>query len=87
MEKLTHDEYLRHDATALAALVRRGEVQPAGLLELARAQAGIAVMAVSCQAGIVRHDGVAALGDAVEQRGLAHVGAPDDGDDAAHGAV
>ena len=36
---MNHADYLRHDATALAALVRRGEVQPAGLLELARAQA------------------------------------------------
>lgn len=36
---MRHDEYLKHDATALAALVRRGEVAPAELLALARAQA------------------------------------------------
>lgn len=36
---MRHDEYLRHDATALADLVRRGEVSPHELLDLARAQA------------------------------------------------
>lgn len=35
---MRHDEYLKHDATALAALVRRGEVAPTELLALARAQ-------------------------------------------------
>lgn len=35
---MRHDEYLKHDATALAALVRRGEVSGAELLALARAQ-------------------------------------------------
>lgn len=35
---MRHDEYLKHDATALAALVRRGEVSAAELLALARAQ-------------------------------------------------
>lgn len=35
---MRHDEYLRHDATALAALVRSGEVGAAELLELALAQ-------------------------------------------------
>lgn len=35
---MRHDEYLRHDATALAALVRRREVSAAELLALARAQ-------------------------------------------------
>lgn len=35
---MRHDEYLRHDATALAALVRRGEVRADELLALARAQ-------------------------------------------------
>lgn len=34
---MRHDEYLRHDATALAALVRRGEVAASELLALARA--------------------------------------------------
>jgi amidase len=33
-----HDEYLRHDATALAGIVARGEVGAAELLALARAQ-------------------------------------------------
>lgn len=37
---MRHDEYLRHDATALAELVRRGEVSARELLDLARAQAG-----------------------------------------------
>lgn len=37
---MQHAEYLRHDATALAARVRRGEVQPAELLDLALAQLG-----------------------------------------------
>ncbi len=35
---MRHDEYLRHDATALAALVRRGEVAASELLALACAQ-------------------------------------------------
>lgn len=35
---MRHDEYLRHDATALAALVRRGEVPASELLDLALAQ-------------------------------------------------
>lgn len=35
---MRHDEYLTHDATSLAALVRRGEVTAAELLALARAQ-------------------------------------------------
>lgn len=36
---MRHDEYLRHDATALAALVRAGEVSADELLDLALAQA------------------------------------------------
>jgi amidase len=36
---MTHDEYLRHDATALAARVRQGDVRPDALLDLALAQA------------------------------------------------
>lgn len=36
---MKHAEYLRHDATALAALVRQGEVQAVDLLDLALAQA------------------------------------------------
>ncbi len=36
---MRHDEYLRHDATALAALVRAGEVGASELLDLALAQA------------------------------------------------
>lgn len=32
---MTHDEYVRHDATALAGLVRRGEVTPLELIEIA----------------------------------------------------
>jgi amidase len=39
MSAMQHADYLRHDATALAARVRRGEVQPAELLDLALAQA------------------------------------------------
>lgn len=35
---MNHADYLRHDATALADLVRRGEVQPGELLDLALAQ-------------------------------------------------
>lgn len=35
---MKHADYLRHDATALAALVRRGDLQPAELLDLALAQ-------------------------------------------------
>jgi amidase len=35
---MTHDEYLRHDATALAALVRQRHVSAAELLDLALAQ-------------------------------------------------
>ena len=35
---MRHDEYLRHDATALAALVARGEVSAVELLALAKAQ-------------------------------------------------
>ena len=37
---MRHDEYLQHDATSLAALVRAGEVLPLELLELALAQLG-----------------------------------------------
>ncbi|MCK7491084.1 MAG: amidase [Comamonadaceae bacterium] len=37
---MRHDEYIGLDATALAELVRRGDVSPAELLALARAQAG-----------------------------------------------
>lgn len=36
---MRHDEYLRHDAVALAALVARGDVTAAELLALAQAQA------------------------------------------------
>ena len=32
---MTHDEYIRHDATALAALVRAGETTPLELIEVA----------------------------------------------------
>lgn len=32
---MTHDEYIQHDATALAALVRAGEVTPMELIEVA----------------------------------------------------
>ena len=32
---MTHDEYIRHDATALAALVRAGEITPLELIEVA----------------------------------------------------
>ena len=32
---MTHDEYIRHDATALAALVRAGEISPHELIEAA----------------------------------------------------
>lgn len=35
---MNHDEYLQHDATALAALVAQGEVEPRTLLGLAQAQ-------------------------------------------------
>ena len=35
---MDHAEYLRHDATALATLVRSGAVAPLELLELALAQ-------------------------------------------------
>lgn len=38
-QAMRHDEYLGHDATALAGLVQRGAVQPAELLALAQAQA------------------------------------------------
>ena len=37
---MRHDEYIRHDAVALAALVARGEVGAHELLALAQAQAG-----------------------------------------------
>ena len=40
----------------------------------------IAIVAVTRQTGKVRDDGVAALGHAIEQRGLAHIGATDDRD-------
>ena len=36
---MRHDEYARHDATALAALVRAGEVTPDELLDAALARA------------------------------------------------
>ena len=54
--------------------------------ELAPAQACIAVVPVTRQAGKVGDDRIAALGDAIEQRGLAHVRPPDDGDDRLHQA-
>jgi hypothetical protein len=73
--------HLGDDAAGLVGLEAAGVDDD----ELAPAQAGVAVVAVARQAGEVGHDGVAALGDAVEQRGLADVGPADEGDDRLHG--
>ena len=52
--------------------------------EFAVAQTRVAIVAVAGQAGVVGHDGVAALGDAVEQGRLAHVGAAHQGNHRLH---
>src|SRR5581483_11204128 len=48
--------------------------------EVASAPLGFAVEAVAGDAGLIADDGAAASNDAVEERGLADVGASDDGD-------
>ena len=52
--------------------------------ELAAALATIAIMAITRQAGKIGHDGIARLGHAVKQGGLAHVGPPHQGDHGFH---
>jgi hypothetical protein len=52
--------------------------------EFLLAQAGVAVVAVARQPGKVGHDGVARLGQPIEQGGLAHVGAAHQGDHGFH---
>src|SRR4029078_8607979 len=52
---------------------------------LHRAELAVTVLPVARDAGDVRDDGVARLRERVEQRGLADVGPPDDGDDGQHG--
>ena len=52
--------------------------------ELAPVDLGVAVVAVARQAGKVGDDGVAAVRQPVEQRGLADVGPADDGQDRLH---
>ncbi len=49
------------------------------------AQAPIAVVAVAREAGQVGHNGVACAREAVEQRGLAHIGTTHEGDNGFHG--
>ncbi|MCY1523224.1 hypothetical protein D9M68_581120 [compost metagenome] len=53
--------------------------------ELVLAQAAVAVVAVAREAGEVGDDGVARLGQAVEERRLADVGTADQGHDRLHG--
>ena len=48
------------------------------------ALAAVAVMAVTRQPGKVGHDGVARLGQPVEQGGFADIGAPDQGEYRVH---
>ncbi len=48
---MRYDEYVAHDAVSLAGLVRRGEVTPSELLEVALARAG----AVNPQIGAIIH--------------------------------
>ena len=69
-----------------ARLGRR--LKPAGVDddELLTAQSGIAVVAVAGQPRKVGHDGIARLGQAVEQSGLADVGAAHQGQDGFHRA-
>ena len=52
--------------------------------EFVLAQFGIAVVAIPGEARVISHDGVTCFGDAVEQRGFAHVGATHDSDDWFH---
>jgi hypothetical protein len=40
-------------------------------------QFSVAVMAVTCEAGHIRNDGVTGFGEAVEQCRFAHIGAAD----------
>ena len=61
----------------------RARHEPARVHEVERAAVplDVAVEAVARHAGLVVHDRVAALGEAVEERALAHVGPADDGDE------
>ena len=52
----------------------------------ARAHAALTVLTVAGEAGVVRHDGVAAAGKPVEERGLPDVRAPHKSDNRKHGA-
>jgi hypothetical protein len=61
-------------------------LEPAGIDddELARTQTGVAVVAITRQAGKVGDDGIAAFRDAVEQRRLPDVRPAHQGDDRLH---
>ena len=47
--------------------------------ELVPTQATLAIVPVAGQARKVRHDGIAAFGQPIEQGGFAHIGTPDQG--------
>ena len=55
--------------------------------EFAPADMAIAVVPVAGEAGKIRHDGIARLRHAIEQRGFADVGAPDERNDRFHEAA
>ena len=78
---LQREEHLLADG-GLEALGGAGH-EAAGVdeIELAAAPVHLAVDPVARDAGLVVDDGVPGLGEAVEERGLAHVRAADDGDE------
>jgi hypothetical protein len=59
-------EYLQHDATALAALVARGEVSPAELLDIALAQNARA-WACECRLPAAHATGAGAAGSSARR--------------------
>src|SRR5579862_2386429 len=61
-------------------LVFRNDAAGVDDAEIAPAPLGVAIEAVASDAGLVANDGATRTHNAVEQRGLAHVGATDDGE-------
>ncbi len=71
---MTHDEYIRHDATALAALVRAGETTPLELIEVAMRRLEAVNPAVN--AVVYRMDDEARARTAAVDRGAVFAGVP-----------
>ena len=71
---MTHDEYIRHDATALAALVRAGEVTPLELIDAAVRRLDAVNPAIN--AVVYRMDDEARAGTATVDRDALFAGVP-----------